>query len=450
MKSTSQKFIINCSRRLGKSTLLCLYAVEFAIKNPGSRICYAAPTQKMVSTLIQPLMNWILQDCPSWIKPTFKTKGQKYVFPNGSEICLAGTDSKRAESLRGQSMHLGIIDEAAFMSDLQYVLSDVLMPQTLTTGGRMIIASTPARDPDHDFTRMVIDAEVKGNYIKKTIYDNPLITTDTIVRFMMETDPRLKEEDAIAYAKIKSGPPNNSTWWREYMAESIPDKDRMIIPEFFDLRDKLCIDVEKPEYYDNYVSMDIGFEDFTAVIFGYWDFLNARIIIEGEVLLNKMTTKKLAEDIADKEKELWGERKPYMRYSDIDKIVINDLQVLHNLTFTQITKDNLQAGVNNLRMMIAKGQIIISPKCVNLIAHLKHGSWNKAKDKFARSGEYGHFDALAALVYLARNIQQFKNPIPPGHHLNIQTQFFRPDAQKRPIEVELMKIFNPKKFFPDS
>lgn len=119
-----QKFIVNAARRTGKSFALCVIAIEFALKNPGSRICYAAPTAKAVKKIITPLMKIILDDSPRELRPKWKAQDQIYEFPNGSEIHIAGTDAERAESLRGQSMHLGICDEAAFMSELDYVVSD--------------------------------------------------------------------------------------------------------------------------------------------------------------------------------------------------------------------------------------------------------------------------------------------------------------------------------------
>ena len=185
-KSQGLKFVINSSRRLGKSFFLLILACEEAIKNKRSRVCYASFTAKSVKTIITPLMNEILIDCPEWLRPTWRSQDQKFIFPNGSEIQIAGTDAERAESLRGGAMHLGICDEAAFMDDLEYIVSDIMMPMALSTDGRMILASTPPRSPSHHFTIYAQEAEVSGNYIKKTIYENPLYPEARIVKFMME------------------------------------------------------------------------------------------------------------------------------------------------------------------------------------------------------------------------------------------------------------------------
>jgi hypothetical protein len=91
------------------------------------------------------------------------------VFHNGSEIHIAGCDNGNAENLRGHESDLNLIDEAGFIDDLEYVLKDILMPQTLTTGGRTIISSTPPRTPAHYFQRLCMEAVQSDYYSKFTI-----------------------------------------------------------------------------------------------------------------------------------------------------------------------------------------------------------------------------------------------------------------------------------------
>src|ERR1019366_3646207 len=71
--------------------------------------------------------------------------------------------------------------------------------------------------------------------------------------------------------------------------------------------------------------------------------------------------------------------------------------------------------VNELRIMVSKGQIEVHPRCVQLIGCLKYGVWDAKRKKFAKSTAFGHFDALAALIYLVRNLDKHCNPIPSGY-----------------------------------
>jgi hypothetical protein len=71
--------------------------------------------------------------------------------------------------------------------------------------------------------------------------------------------------------------------------------------------------------------------------------------------------------------------------------------------------------VNEVRIMVGSGQIIIHPRCKMLIGCLKYGLWDKNRKEFARNKVYGHFDHLAALIYLVRNLAKHSNPVPQEH-----------------------------------
>jgi hypothetical protein len=129
-----------------------------------------------------------------------------------------------------------------------------------------------------------------------------------------------------------------------------------------------------------------------------------------------MNTETLVKAIRAKEEEIWAGQPPFRRISDNNwPIMMQDFSALHNLTFIATNKDSLEAMINEVRLMVQQGQIIIDPKCKQLIGCLKYGVWDKNKKMFARSSTYGHFDHLAALVYLVRNLAKHTNPIPADH-----------------------------------
>jgi tRNA(Met) C34 N-acetyltransferase TmcA len=115
--SKSRKFVVNCARRLGKSYALCVIADEFARKEPNTQIKYAAPTAKAVRKIIKPHFKKIWADCPADLKPKWSSAEQCFIYPNGSEIHVAGTDQGNAENLRGTEAKLAIIDEALTVAD---------------------------------------------------------------------------------------------------------------------------------------------------------------------------------------------------------------------------------------------------------------------------------------------------------------------------------------------
>lgn len=444
------------SRRNGKTFLLCVLALEQCIKTANSIVKFVSPTKLQVSQNVRPIMRQILEDCPEDIKPEFKTKDYIYYFPNGSELHMAGSDGGHAERLRGSDSHLFFIDEAGTCSDLDNLLKSILLPTTLITKGRGVLASTPPKESEHDFLQYIEDAYAKGSLIKKTIDDNPRITQE-------------QREDLIN----ELGGIESEDCRRELFCEIIKNARTSVIPEFDAKLEKDVVkEWPKPPYFDAYESMDIGGKDWTAVLYAYFDFRANKLVIEDETVLDfqqqGINTKKLVEEINKKEKVLWTNpitleyRKPYKRVSDTDYLFINEIANQSKLLFKQdewITfglakKDNLDAAINNLRVRISARQIIIHPRCVNLIRHLNNVKWNKNKDKFARSTDGSHYDTIAALIYLVRHIEWGKNPYPAGYEINMNGLFvrdpqtFKEKNSNQSFDV-FRKIFNirpPKKY----
>lgn len=191
--------VICCSRRFGKSFILCLLAVEECISRKDAVIKYACPTQKQVKEIVRKIMRPILDDCPPHLKPEWKEAEKLYLFPNGSEIQMAGTDNGNIENIRGGHAHLCIVDEAGFATELDYAVDNVLAPTTDTTNGKVILASTPNyKDPNHVFNiEYVLPRQHAGTLRKFTIHDAPMISEDRkqkIIARYGEDNPRYRCE----------------------------------------------------------------------------------------------------------------------------------------------------------------------------------------------------------------------------------------------------------------
>jgi hypothetical protein len=137
----------------------------------------------------------------------------------------------------------------------------------------------------------------------------------------------------------------------------------------------------------------------------------------------ELTTVLLEAQIRKSEKETWADVAPYLRISDNNNpLLLQDLSYLHKLHFTPTDKGTLEEMVNTVRIMVDKGQIIVHPRCKQLIGCLKYGVWDKKREKFSESKVFGHFDALAALVYLVRNLNKSTNPIPSNFQVDNSNQ----------------------------
>lgn len=421
------KYVLNVSRRWGKSTILCLLAIEYALKNPNSQIRFAAPTAKALKKITNPIFKMLCEDAPLNLKPRYRIQDQMWVFANGSEIHMAGTDNQNYESLRGTTSNLNLIDEAGFASELDYVLRSVLLPQTLTTGGTTLIASTPPKSPAHDFYDIAMECQTEGYYKEYTIYDNTTLTPEIIE----------------LYAK-ESGGYDSTTWKREYLAQFVVDQDLQIVPEWDDMFIQEPLNDTYTHLYHRYVAMDLGVKDFTAVLFGYYDFRNARLYVEDELTINgpSMTTEVLQQQIKEKEAATFGNIKPYRRISDNNNLMLlQDLGSLHMLHFAPTNKEALEAMINDVRMLVGRGQLRVHPRCKMLIGCLKYGIWTEKRDKFARSSVYKHFDHLAALVYMIRNLDKQSNPIPTTYGVDENTHYVPQHKQQTNNTRVLQDLF---------
>ena len=408
-ESEGRLFVGNCSRQWGKSFWAVTKAIGLAIQLPKAQIRYGAAFQTDLVEFIIPAFDKILEDCPDAVKP--RKVGSSYVFPNGSRIKLVGID-KKPNGLRGNTLDLIIIDECGFVTNLDYIYKSIITPATLHRPNcKVIFISTPPSTPAHTFVDYVQKAELEGSYVKLDIHTNPLITEDDIQRMADEMGGR-----------------DSTTFRRECLCEFVTDSDLAIIPEW---QDSFVQELERDEfyvYYQKYVGMDLGVKDMTAALFGYYHFKKAALVIEDELNMSgpSMNTAILVGAIRAKEELLWdnvitprdvnNNPIPFRRVSDNNwPIMMLDFSAIHNLTFIETSKDNLEAMINEVRLMVQAGQIIIHPRCKLLIGCLKYGVWDTKKRSFARSTVYGHFDHLAALIYLVRNLAKGTNPIPATH-----------------------------------
>lgn len=417
VEDKSKISVVMCARRLGKSYLALTMAIEACLQKPDSIVKYVFPKQKSAKKNILPIMKAILEDCPKHLRPVFMAADLLYKFPNGSELQMAGSDNGNIENIRGGNSSLNIVDEAGFCDDLTYAVRSVLAPTTKLTQGRTILVSTPSRFEDHEFVQdWALKYQAEGRIRVFTIFDNPQFT-EAIIKDALDDYPDGEKDPGFR---------------REYMCEIMRSADTSILPSFSSDVEKVIVrsDYQRPVFYDAYVSMDIGGSDLTAVLFGYYDYLNATTVIEDELIFGKeVNTKSVAEAIRIKESELWvnpidlSPMPPYLRIADNNNLImLTDLQRDHGITFIPTRKDNREAAINALDVGLSQHKVIIHPRCTHTLYHMKFARWDKNRRNFLKlkdspSGQIkgGHADALAAIIYLHRNIIKSKNPYPIGY-----------------------------------
>lgn len=404
-----REYLMDISRRWGKSTVGCVWLISLAIQRPRARLIYVGPELKQIKRFVLPLMGNILSDCPPEMQPHFRRTDMIYEFPNSSRIELIGLD-KNPDGARGNAIDGCFCDEAAFFRNLEYLLWSVLKPQMLgRPWARVMCASTPPVSPAHIWSEQMIPTAIKrGAHDIRTLEDADQYSTVEIEEMIAELGGR-----------------EDSRCQREYFCRHVADANMAIVPEFRQVERAIVKEVAPPEHRDCYTAMDPGWADLTACLFGYWHFERAQLVVEDELAESRMNSGRLAALLKLKESQLWGNLKrnssngtqksqPYRRYSDRDHRLLSDLSREHDLVFIRTLKDNPEQAVNALRVAVSSERIMIHPRCEKLIKHLRNGVWkNEQRAQFAwQGGEFGHFDCVAALIYMWRNINRNRNPAP--------------------------------------
>jgi hypothetical protein len=426
--SKDRRHFLLCSRRLGKSYLLVTLAFEQALQTPNSRILYLAPWSKDAADIANDLVVQITDDCPPYLKPEYRAQQKELAFKNGSVIRFKGTNGEHAQFLRGGAAHLVILDEVGLMDDFKHVLYDVVAPMTLTTQGRILIATTPPRSPGHESALIHEDWAARTLVSKFTLRDAPHIPYSEKVRILEQCGEKTARIPGILDGSLE---PETTTAKREYFCDFVTDASSAVVPEFDDqARKDIVKNFEIPPYRDCYVAMDPGMVDATGVLFAYWDFRRAKLVIEDEWVERHANTVQIATALRTKEEELWNGKQPFMRISDVDKRLIADLMQLHGLAFSPANKKDSDASINLMRVMVSGREIEIHPRCVNLIRQLKNAVWNRRQSDFERSEIDAHYDLVAALKYLCRGLIKNRNPYPAWFDAQAQNTWYSPKSRK--------------------
>lgn len=130
--------IILKSRQLGISTLSAGYALWLMTFFGDKNILVIATKQEVAKNLVLKV-KVMYENLPSWLKlPAVEDNKLSLRLNNGSQIKAT---SSSGDSGRSEALSLLIIDEAAFISNVEDIW--ISAQQTLATGGGAIILSTP-------------------------------------------------------------------------------------------------------------------------------------------------------------------------------------------------------------------------------------------------------------------------------------------------------------------
>lgn len=426
-------FYLLCSRRLGKSYICVKICVELCLKKPGARVQYLAPEGKDAADIVTDIAETIFKTCPDDLKPHYNNQEKTYTFKNGSIIRFKGVNGEKHERIRGGASDLVVLDECGVMDDLAYVVRSIVNPMVMTTGGRILLATTPPRSPGHDSATMYGQMLGERASIKFTLLDNVRLSYEVKAEALYDAGEAKEDIPEILAGRIL---PKTTTALREFFCEFVTDAETAVLPEFAGARGEIVVPVRPPPYFDGYTTIDPGFNDRAGLLYAFWDFRRAKLCIQKDRLLSRASTLDIADAVKSDEAGLWGEKPPYKRVTDVDPRLVKDLWDLHQLHFTPTEKQDSLGAINHVRTMIQMRELEVDPGCVDLIWQMTAATWNRKASDFERTKEDGHFDLVAALKYLCRNVDRNRNPYPKGSDGSVGGHFVSPKLERRVQALE--------------
>ena len=398
----AKEYFLWAARRWGKSYCLSILGIEHCLKTPNRKVRHIFPIFKTGKAAIFDIMGKIIPMLPEDMRPELKRSEATYIFPNGSVYIIGGASSETIDGNRGVDMTMLLADEAAFWDEKCFneLLYSILYPQMLHhPGSKVLFITTPPRSLNHPAVSDVLKrVSTKGNLLKATVYDNPLLSQATI------------EEQ-----KELMGGEDSNAWKREMLCELLTDDNLRLTPEF--VRDEHVIEVfppktdlyGNPETYVHYVSADLGLNDNTAIIKGYFDHNTATLVITDEWVDNYKTLTY----IADVWKSMYptgdGVHKVYETL-DVWPLAAYELRHEHGLTFSNPRKGKIEETIAVVRNALENNKIKVYSKCSRLIHELTTATWDQKKKDVERNAD-GHSDCIMALAYMLKEVQWNYRPL---------------------------------------
>jgi phage FluMu gp28-like protein len=196
----SKRFIvIMCGRRFGKSELSQILIIKEALK--GGQVAYITPTYGLAQVFFERLTKVL----------PFKSNISKLKIYCPNEGSIEFFTGERLDNLRGRKFHLVIIDEAAFIPDLEEGWNNSIRPTLTDYEGKAVFLSTP-RGKNFFYSLFMKNGENDWQSFKFSTYDNPHINPREIDEARIQLPEVVFEQEYMANPSENSANPFGSTF----------------------------------------------------------------------------------------------------------------------------------------------------------------------------------------------------------------------------------------------
>lgn len=186
--------VVMCGRRFGKSELSQILGITEALK--GGSVAYVTPTYGLAQVFFERLTKTL----------PFKNNISKLKIYCPNEGSIEFFTGERLDNLRGRKFHLVIIDEAAFISDLEDGWNNSIRPTLTDYEGRAVFLSTP-RGKNFFYSLFMKQGENDWQSFKFSTYDNPHINPREIDEARIQLPEVVFEQEYMANPSENSANP---------------------------------------------------------------------------------------------------------------------------------------------------------------------------------------------------------------------------------------------------
>jgi len=191
LESNKRFIVVMCGRRFGKSELSQILGITEALK--GGSVAYVTPTYGLAQVFFERLTKTL----------PFKNNISKLKIYCPNEGSIEFFTGERLDNLRGRKFHLVIIDEAAFISDLEDGWNNSIRPTLTDYEGRAVFLSTP-RGKNFFYSLFMKQGENDWQSFKFSTYDNPHINPREI------DEARIQLPEVVFNQEYLADPAENS------------------------------------------------------------------------------------------------------------------------------------------------------------------------------------------------------------------------------------------------
>jgi hypothetical protein len=188
-------------RQFGKTMMGQNLAAFWALNEENIIVYWVSPTASQAQKVYKELSDALIET--GVIASKKQMQGDtEIVFYNGSKILFRSAASE--DSLRGQSVHYLIVDEAAFIK--RETVETIILPMLNVRGKKCLFLTTPkGKNYVYDYYLKGLQGEKKWKSFKYSTYDSPLANDELINMFKNTMPPKLFQQEIEAEFVDSSG-----------------------------------------------------------------------------------------------------------------------------------------------------------------------------------------------------------------------------------------------------